>query len=150
MTPSNTLIPNSRFLGVLARLTSERCSLSLDRCLRCSLGPRSEGCRPIYEGTAWKRPGAEEKEILEIRKCDLDRYCETGAVPKNREECRGWILSESGTKGAQMETQELIFENRILLILKRCSHHEFLADLALLWFFSQLPYWYPRHDRALK
>ena len=32
-----------------------------------------------------------------------------------------------------METQELIFENRILLILKRCSHHEFLADLAQIF-----------------
>ena len=58
---------------------------------------------------------------------------EPGVVPKNREVCRGWILSESGTKGAQMEKQELIFENRILLILKRCSHHEFLADLAQIF-----------------
>ena len=27
----------------------------------------------------------------------------------------------------------IIFENRILLILKRCSHHEFLADLAQIF-----------------
>ena len=32
-----------------------------------------------------------------------------------------------------MEKQELIFENRILLILKRCSHHDFLADLAQIF-----------------
>ena len=63
-----------------------------------------------------------------------DTACtETGAVQKNREGCRGWILSESGTKGAQMETQELIFENRIFLILKQCAHHEFLADLAQIF-----------------
>ena len=113
-------------------MTSERCPLSLDRCLRCSLGPRSKGCRSIYEGKAWNRPGAEEEEILEIENViSTDTACtETGAVPKNREVCRGWILSEIGTKGAQMEKQELIFENRIMLILKRCSHHEFLADSA--------------------
>ena len=63
-----------------------------------------------------------------------DTACtETGAVPKNQEVCRGWILSKSGTKGAQMETQELIFDNRILLILKRYSHHEFFADLAQIF-----------------
>ena len=63
-----------------------------------------------------------------------DTECtETGAVPKNREGCGGWILSESGTKRAQMEKKEVIFENRILLILKRCSHLELLADMAQIF-----------------
>ena len=58
---------------------------------------------------------------------------ETGLVPKNQEMCGGQILSERGTKGFEKDEPEVIFQNKFLMILERCSHHEIKADLAQIF-----------------